>query len=171
MKALINNRVELIEKQFDDNEIGKPPERMKSRLCDFVSLHQRVLMYDQDHHGDLKESERIDIEQEMFNKEKTYYKTYAEIKVCSKISTTNWDDSFNVSWETLIEFYKKFKHKWDPIDFIKRRKLNNKERFLFYNFFNECIYIYDCKVNVDLTKLDFELYKFENIYLNLEEIK
>lgn len=45
--------------------------------------------------------EKIDIEQEKFNKQKTMFKSYAEIKVCSKISTTNWDDSFNLTWETL----------------------------------------------------------------------
>ena len=106
----------------------------------------------------------------MFTKEKTYYKSYAEIKVCSKISTTNWDDSFNVSWETLAQFFQKFKYKWRPVDLIKRRKFNNKERFLFYNFFNECIYIYDCKVNVDLAKFDFEQYKFDNIFLFKDEI-
>ena len=96
----------------------------------------------------------MDIQQEIFTKEKTYFLSFAEIKVCSKISTTNWDDSFNITWETLIIFYKKFNIKWNPIDFLKRKKFNDKQRFLFYNFFPKCLFIHDCRVIVDLERID-----------------
>jgi hypothetical protein len=69
--------------------------------------------------------ERIDIEQEKFTKEKTYFKSFAEIKVCSKISTTNWDDSFNVTWECITNFFKKFNFKFDPDHFMRRRQFND----------------------------------------------
>lgn len=61
----------------------------------------------------------------MYPKEVTYFRSYVEIKVTSKISSTGWDDSFNVSWETMIKFFSKFKIKWNPIDFLSRRKFNN----------------------------------------------
>ncbi len=52
--------------------------------------------------------EKIDIEQEKFAKKRTIFKSYLEVKICSKINMTNWDDSFNVNWETLSDFFKKF---------------------------------------------------------------
>lgn len=58
--------------------------------------------------------------------------------------------------------------KWKPDDFMKRRKLNSKERFTFYNFFSECLYIYDCKIHFDIDKLDVENFKFDYIYLNID---
>lgn len=107
---------------------------MKSRLCEFISEHHAIIEYDKENHSQIKEMERIDIEQEKFMKQRTLYKSYAEVKVCSKISTTNWDDSFNLRWESLIYFFQKFNIKWKPEEFMKRRKFNNKERFTFYNF-------------------------------------
>ena len=115
--------------------------------------------------------ERIDIEQEKFAKKKTVYKSYAEIKVCSKVSTTNWDDAFNLTWETLTEFFLKFQFAWKPLEFLTRRKFNQRERFTFYNFFAYTLYIYDCRVVIDLERLDLESYKFNSIYLRLEEIQ
>ena len=104
MRKVIDNRIEEIERinDYDKMMESRKPERMKSRQCEFVSLHPVVSEYDKEYHNDIKELERIDIEQEIINKTKTYFKSYAEIKVCSKISTTNWDDSFNLTWETLI---------------------------------------------------------------------
>ena len=78
---------------------------MKSRTCEFVSIHPQVIRFDLQNHNDIKEMEKIDIEQEKFMKKKTFYRSYAEIKICSRINRTNWDDSFNVNWETIEEFF------------------------------------------------------------------
>ena len=54
---------------------------------------------------------------------------------------------------------------------MRRRKWSQKERFTFYNFFNLCLYIYDCKINFDLERLDVNAFKFDQIYLRLDDIK
>lgn len=60
---------------------------------------------------------------------------------------------------------------WKPEDFMKRRRFNTKERFTFYNFFEKTLCIYDCKINFDLERFDFEVFKFDYIYLNLDKIQ
>ncbi|CDW88809.1 UNKNOWN [Stylonychia lemnae] len=169
MRAIIDERV----KRFsnDDDEVDLKEERMKSRQCEFVSEHPYVMQYDLENHNEIKEMERIDIEQEKFTKRKTGYRSYTEIKVCSKISTTNWDDSFNLSWEQLQQFFMKFGFKWSPHNFLNTKRFNQKERFTFFNFFAECLFIYDCRVQLDMQRLDIEQYKFEKIFLNLEQIQ
>jgi hypothetical protein len=49
-----------------------------------------------------------DIELEMVGKNLTMFKSFAEIKVCSKLSTTIWDDCVNVSWEDMKAFFSFF---------------------------------------------------------------
>ena len=96
-------------------------QRMKSRICEFVSYNRKVIDCDNENYNDIEMLEKIDINQEVYTKEKTKFISYAEIKVCSKISTTNWDDSFNIRWELLVEFFMKFDLEWSPINFLKRR--------------------------------------------------
>ena len=104
MRGLMDERVARMEQATDTKSAGQnlgKIERMKSRVCEFVSLHAQVEDFDREQHGEIPEMERIDIEQEKFMKLKTVYKSYAEIKLCSKISTTNWDDALNIRWEAL----------------------------------------------------------------------
>ena len=93
-------RDEKIKKRTRKRDLN-PKRMMQARICHFVSKHQDILIYDSSTYSDIEQMEKIDIETEAFTKEITYFKSYGEVKVCSKISTTNWDDSFNLTWELI----------------------------------------------------------------------
>lgn len=82
--------------------------RLRSKLCEFVSLHKDVRAFDEDVYKYIKQSEKTMLESEMITKEKTRQKTYLEIKVTTKMSDTIWDDSYNVTWEKVEDFFQKF---------------------------------------------------------------
>jgi hypothetical protein len=78
---------------------------MKSKLCTFVSTHEDVVKYDEEIYRLIKPTEKIMLESEMSTKERTKYKTYLEVKINTKMSDTIWDDSFNLQWERVYEFF------------------------------------------------------------------
>jgi len=113
----------------------------------------------------------MDIDQIQFAQEVTTYKSYAELKVFTRVSKTNWDDTCKVRWETIEQFFKLFGVKFRAIDFLRNRGFSPKERFLFQNFFPQAMTIDECKVKVDLDRLDIEGFKYNYVYLNLETIR
>ena len=117
--------------------------RLRSKLCEYVSTNNDVLRYDEDVYSDIKPSEKTMLESEMITKQKTRYKTYLEIKVTTKMSDTIWDDSMNMQWEQLEEFFQKFNIKWRLYDLLLKRRLTYKDRFTLFNFMGLCLSIQD----------------------------
>jgi len=115
----------------------------------------------------------VDLKLEMGEKEHSLYRSYAEVKICSKLSTTTWDDSVNVSWESLTKFFNFFGYKeWSPIQFLKRSKFSRVEAFLFYQHFSECLVMDSrdgIKLVFDIKKLHEVRHKYDLIFLNLEK--
>ena len=78
----------------------------------------------------------------MVGKNLTMFKSFAEIKVCSKLSTTIWDDCVNVSWEDMKAFFSFFGiQDWNVLLFLKRGKFTTEEAFIFYHHFSDCLEI------------------------------
>lgn len=82
--------------------------RMRSKLCDFVSTDKDVVRYDRETYAMIKPQDKTMLESEMVNKTKTRFKTYMELKVNTKMSDVIWDDSINLRWEQLENFFLKF---------------------------------------------------------------
>ena len=81
------------------------------------------------------------LESEMVTKTRTRYKSYLEIKVCTKMSDTIWDDSFNLPWESIKDFNLKFGINWRLHDLLLKKKMSYRERFTFFNFMGPCLSI------------------------------
>ena len=81
---------------------------MRSKLCDFVSTDKDVVRYDRETYAMIKPQDKTMLESEMVNKTKTRFKTYMELKVNTKMSDVIWDDSINLRWEQLENFFLKF---------------------------------------------------------------
>ena len=81
---------------------------MRSKLCDFVSTDKDVVRYDRETYAMIKPQDKTMLESEMVNKTKTRFKTYMELKVNTKMSDVIWDDSINLRWEQLVNFFLKF---------------------------------------------------------------
>jgi hypothetical protein len=84
-------------------------KRFLSRPCEILSVNETVKEKDFNLKNEPEDSlkphftkrQLVFIQKEMVAKEITQYKSFAEIKLCSKLSTTPWDDAINVSWEKL----------------------------------------------------------------------
>ena len=98
---------------------------------------------------------------EMITKTRTKYKTYLEIKVTTKMSDTIWDDSLNVPWEKIENFYAKFGLKWQLNDILLNRKMNFRDRFTFFNFIGPCLEINNTKLKFDLELFNYEGFKYD----------
>jgi len=49
----------------------------------------------------------LDLQQEFLQKLTTKFKSYVEIFICSPLNRRRmWEDSINIPWETLIDFFK-----------------------------------------------------------------
>lgn len=140
--------------------------RMRSKLCEFVSTHKDVLRYDSETYRLIRPTEKLMLESEMSTKQKTKYKTYLEIKVCSKMSDTIWDDAFNLPWEKVSEFFGILDHpRWKLHDLLIKKKMSYKERFLFFNFFGMTLSIRDTLLQFDPHAFDLDTFKFNQIFM------
>jgi len=144
---------------------------MRSKLCDFVSTHKDVVRYDTETYRLIRPTEKLMLESEMSTKYKTKYKTYLEIKICTKMSDTIWDDAFNLPWEKLSEFYLLFDVRWRLHDLLIKKKMSYKERFIFFNFFGMALSIRDTQVQFDQEAIDLDNFKFNQIYLRVDELQ
>ena len=143
---------------------------MRSKLCDFVSTHKDVIRYDEETYRLIRPTEKLMLESEMSTKQKTKYKTFLEVKVCTKMSDTIWDDSFNLPWEKLHEYFLIMGHTWRLHDLLIKKRMSYKERFMFFNFFGMTLSIRDTVVNFDAKAFDLDTYKFNQIFLKQEEL-
>lgn len=111
----------------------------------------------------------------MSNLEKTSYCSYAEVKVCPRVSSTLWADSVLVSWENMAEFFAFFGiFKWDPIGFLKRESFNQQESLIFYKFFPECLCLNEndnVSLKLDLTRLSPVRHYYDLVFLNLHRFE
>ena len=106
----------------------------------------------------------------MSTKQKTRYKTFIEIKICTKMSDTIWDDAFNLPWERIHEFYLVLGQNWRLHDLLIKKRMSYKERFLFFNFFGMTLSIRDTIVHYEPKSMDLETFKFNQIYLKRDEL-
>jgi hypothetical protein len=148
MKALIEDRLRVHMPKSQSHQVEmlknyKGHLRFRSKLCQFVSTHPDIVKYDEETYRLIKPSEKMMLESELATKEKTKYKTYLEVKVCTKMSDTIWDDCFNLPWEKLEEFFRIFNFKWRLHDLLVKRKMSYRDRFTFFNFFGYCLSIKD----------------------------
>lgn len=83
-----------------------------------------------------------------------------------------WDDSVNVPWETLIEFFGIFGIRWHPVSFLKRSGFRREEAFLINEYFTRCFFLDHNNVDalsLDLSRLNFNQVKYDEIFLQLPE--
>jgi hypothetical protein len=59
------------------------------------------------------------------------------------MADTIWDDSFNLPWERIDEFYKIFGVNWTLHKLIIKKKMSYRDRFIFFNFFGMTLSIRD----------------------------
>ena len=146
--------------------------RLQSRSCNIVSLHPTVLEADEKAEKLINDpSHMLDIKVEMSKLPTTQFQSYAEVQVFSRLSTSIWDDSINISWEQLQAFFAFFGHRFDPIIFLKQNGFSNRERFIFYNMIGECLTldpIKNVELYFDLAYLQAAPLLYDKIYLRLE---
>ena len=111
------------------------------------------------------------LESEMSTKERTKYKTYLEVKINTKMSDTIWDDSFNLKWERVYDFFQIFGIKWRLHDLILKRRFGFRDRFVFFNFFGMSLSIRDTLLEYNYDSINFESFKYNNIFLKQDHLK
>ena len=131
MRSIINARMMKYQANLDDDDPDNKktidiyalmdtravPKRLITRPCQIISDHEDVQKRDELFLSKLTDlNEIVDLRMEQADKERTMYQSYIEVKVCTRLSTTVWDDSVNVSWDSLIKFFAFFGHfNWNPI--------------------------------------------------------
>jgi len=171
MRALIEGRLKLHEPKSLSHQVEmlknyKGHLRMRSKPCEFISSDHSVETYDRETYSMIKPQERTMIESEMVNKTVTRFKSYLELRVSTRMSGPIWDDSFNMRWEQLEDFFKKFGLAWSLNDLVLRRQMTYRHRFAFFNFIGRCLTINDTVLVYKPELFDFEEFKFTSIYLN-----
>jgi hypothetical protein len=176
MRALIEGRLTVTAPKSETHQIEmlknyKGHLRLRSKPCEFVTTDPTVTKLDEEKAKSISIQDRTLIESEMVTKERTRYKTYMEIKVATKMSDTIWDDTLNLNWERLEKFYRKFGINWRLNDLLLRRKMTFRDRFTFFNFIGHCFTINNTVLNYNPDQFDFEAFKYNQIFLQLDEIK
>ena len=147
--------------------------RLQSKSCNIMSMHPTVLEADVRTERLMNNpSHMLDIKVEMTRYQKTQFQSYAEILVFSRLSTSIWDDSINLSWEQLQAFFQFFGHQFEPNMFMRRNGFSKKEKFIFYNMIGECLTldpIKNVELYFDLNNLVASRLLYDRIYLNLQQ--
>ena len=148
--------------------------RLQSKTCNIVSMHPTVMKADLKLANQINDpSHMLDIHVEKEKLAKTDYQSYADILVFTRVSSTVWDDSINLTWESLISFFGFFGHSFDPIQTLKRGCFSSKEQFIFYNLIGECLTLdplRQIELHFDLNKLSMEKILHDRFYLQLDQL-
>lgn len=117
----------------------------------------------------------LDLQLYMSNLIWTTYSSYAEVKVCPRLSSTLWADSVLVTWELLGQFFDFFGIKnWEPTQFLKQERFNQDEALIFYQFFPECLAINEddsVTLTFNLARLSPVRHRYDMIFLNLHRLE
>jgi hypothetical protein len=141
----------------------------EKKMCQFISTHNQVKTHDDKTYGELQIVEMMDHELLTYKREKTLYKCYLEITVSAQTTTTFWDGWLNIRFESLAQFFSKFQRIFKVNDFLKRGRFSTENRFLFYNYFADSLYMEDCKMFLDLDRINGQQIIFDDCFLKLEE--
>jgi hypothetical protein len=175
MRELIEGRMKVQAPKSESHQIEmlrnyKGHLRLRSKTCEFITTDPNVRKLDEEKAKDISIQDRMLVESEMVTKQRTRFKTYLEIKVATKMSDTIWDDSMNMSWETFEKFYRKFGITWRLNDLLLGRKMTFRDRFVFFNFIGHCLSIQDTLLVYNPDSFDFEVFKYNQIFLEHDKI-
>lgn len=83
----------------------------------------------------------------------------------SRDTLSQWRDVIHISWEKLKSYFKMFNMQFNPIQFIKSQKFTPNQRYIFYEYFGNCLEIANSSVELDFSMLDIKSI-YDYLYLN-----